>query len=276
MFHLVVLAIILLLLPSTIRPQQPVSVEVDEEAVAELLEADTRDPDEAMKAISDQKASEEAESRSREESEREEEEKKTSSASEEDPSDTTEAESTEKDPSGAYGKTVLIGDSRFSEFKIMGTVPASQVCSFPGVVCFWVTDEFGWADELIAAANTHPAKAIFGAGIDEAGVYGAEIDTVVRDYEAAIDFFLSYSPGTQIYVNAIIPTTEEAIEEFPGRAYVDEYNDAFQEMCEERDWNFIDANTGFDSSYYSFDGIHFNWAWYPIWLANFQELVGGI
>ena len=290
--HLVCLAIILLLLPSTIQWQQPVRADVDEEAVEELLEADTRDPEEAMKAISEQKASKEAASReaaskeaaskeaaSKEAASKEAASKEAASreaATEETSSEAAPTEAAPPTPPAAYGRTVLIGDSRFAEFKIMGIVPASQICAFPGTTHYWVTNEYGWAQELTAAAMLHPAKAVFGAGIDDAGVYGEQIDLVVHDYQAAIDLFLSYSPNTQIYVNAIIPATEAAIEEYPGRALVPEYNAAFQRMCAERGWTYIDANGGFDPGYYDPDGVHFIWDWYPTWLGNFQSIVGGI
>ena len=60
----------------------------------------------------------------------------------------------------------------------------------------------------------------------------------------------------------------------PGREKVGEYNSAIRSMCAQNGWNCIDASAGFNSSYYSGDGIHFLSSWYPIWFQNFRNLVG--
>ena len=243
-------------------------------------EAARKASEEAAKKASEKaakKASEEAAKKASEEAAKKASEEAARASSEAAAATTTPPTEPETEPPYvANGKTVLIGDSRFAEFRNTGLVPAEQVCGFPGCTFAWILDDYNWNTALVAAANTHPAKAIFGGGINDAGVYGSYISTVIADYQAAIDLFLSYSPNTQIYVNAIIPATEEAIKAYPGRALVPEYNAAFQRMCAERGWIYIDANGGFNDSYYVDDGIHLLWSWYPIWLNNFQSIVGGI
>ena len=188
------------------------------------------------------------------------------------PSETPPPETAPPAPQ-AYGKTVLVGDSRTAEFVNTGLLPASQCFFYPGAV-FALRDP-GFGQQAVNAANTHPAKAVFMNGMNDLGVYHGDAGIFIAEYQATIDTFLSISPGTQIYCNAIIPATPDATAQYPGRENVGGFNAAIQGMCASRGWTYIDANGGFQDAWYLADGVHFDWAWYPVWLGNFQAIVGG-
>ena len=172
-------------------------------------------------------------------------------------------------PGNNSGKVVFFGDSRTAGFYDYGILPKSQ-CYYYGGACYYYVHY----DNARAAAATHPAKIVFMCGQNDLGVYHGDASRFIAEYTNLIRTFASLSPSTVIYVNLLIPDTPAATAAMPGREKVGEYNSAIRSMCAQNGWNCIDASAGFNSSYYSGDGIHFLSSWYPIWFQNFRNLVG--
>ena len=165
------------------------------------------------------------------------------------------------------GQVVFVGDSRTAGFIGAGLMPRSRCFVYPGAC-------YAWYDNVRSAAAVKPAKVVFFGGMNDLGVWASDDTRFYNEYSALIKYFCSLSPNSVVYVNKIIPATQAAIQEFPGRAKVNEFNQRIAQMCAENGWICIDTSAGFQSAYYTGDGIHFNAAWYPIWWRNLKEKVG--
>ncbi len=167
----------------------------------------------------------------------------------------------------ATGQVVFVGDSRTAGFIGAGLIPASRCIVYPGAC-------YAWYDNVRKAAALKPSKVVFFGGMNDLGVYYGNDQIFYERYSALIKYFCSLSPGSRVYVNKIIPATQAAINQYPGRAKVNEFNARIQQMCSENGWICIDTSAGFKSEYYTGDGVHFNAPWYPIWFRNLREKVG--
>ena len=169
--------------------------------------------------------------------------------------------------SAATGQVVFVGDSRTAGFIGAGLMPASRCIVYPGAC-------YAWYDNVKKAAALKPSKVVFFGGMNDLGVYYGNDQVFYERYSELIKYFRSLSPGSKIYVNKIIPATQAAINQYPGRAKVNEFNARIQQVCNESGWICIDTSAGFKSEYYTGDGVHFNAPWYPIWFKNLREKVG--
>ena len=170
-------------------------------------------------------------------------------------------------PAVSGGQVVFVGDSRTAGFIGAGLMPASRCIVYPGAC-------YAWYDNVRKAAALKPAKVVFFGGMNDLGVYYGNDQIFYERYSALIKYYCTLSPGSRVYVNKIIPATQAAINQFPGRAKVNEYNARIQQMCNENGWICIDTSAGFRNEFYTGDGVHFNAPWYPIWFKNLREKVG--
>lgn len=170
-----------------------------------------------------------------------------------------------------FEHTAVIGDSRVE-----------------GVA--WVLDESevffnrgGYAAKLhdIArqAAAMYPGKALFWIGLNDMSVYEANVDAFIKDYEAMIRDFLSINPDCKIYVHNQPAVPQAGLDNFEFAEYIDEYNDAMLQMCDENGWTYVDGSTYLRSEYYAADGLHFQKTFYRYWaqdMANQLDLWGDL
>ena len=177
------------------------------------------------------------------------------------------AETTAAQPPVSTGLVVFIGDSRTSGFIGAGLMPASRCFVYGDSVDFWY-------DNVRAAAALQPSKVVFFGGQNDLGCFSGNTSVFISEYTNLIRYFRSLSPGTQIYCNLIFPCTDAAVAEMPGREKRNEYNAGIAQMCAENGWTCIDTTAGFNSSYFTGDGIHFSMSWYPTWWSNLRNSVG--
>ena len=155
------------------------------------------------------------------------------------------------------GVTVLIGDSRTYGFEAYGL--------YPGNLVFWTMNPVTLGDGNVqAAAALVPAKAVFLNGVDDILNYGA--GGAIGNYEGYIAAFQSMSPNTQIYVGAVVASTDPRLGEIPT------WNALVADMCARRGWGYIDASGGVSPG--AGDGIHFDGPNTQVWLNNIRAMAG--
>ena len=84
-------------------------------------------------------------------------------------------------------------------------------------------------------------------------------------------------PDVPIYINCILPITDEAIAQTPDLGYYPDYNEGLIKLCQEMGCTFIDNSTIVtDSSenLYEPDGEHVIQDYYPKWLTNMAQIAG--
>ncbi len=165
-----------------------------------------------------------------------------------------------------FSDTVVIGDSRVEG--VEWVLDSSKV--------FY--DRGAYAGDLIEtakqAAAMYSKKALFWIGLNDMGVYGEDVDEFVSDYVSLIEDFLLINPGCEIYIHNQPGVTEEGIESFPYATYIELYNEAMEEMCEKNGWTLVDGSAYLKEENYADDGLHFDKAFYQLWIQDMANQLG--
>lgn len=159
-----------------------------------------------------------------------------------------------------FSRSVVIGDSRVEG--AIWVLAQSEVFYSRGAHSATLHDT------ARNAAKMYPEKALFWLGLNDMGIYGADVEKYIKDYVALIEDFLSVSPKTKIYVQNMTPVGELGISKYPNAVYSDAYSQAIAGMCAAHGWTFLDGNRHFDPKYYASDGLHYDKKYYTLWVQD--------
>ena len=115
-----------------------------------------------------------------------------------------------------------------------------------------------------AVAKLQPRRVILTFGTNDLNP-GYKAADFVKNYQTGIEAIVTAYPSVDIIVNAIPPIGQQHSNQSLTQTQVDEYNKALVEMCQEKDWKFLnsaevlkDSVTGYAKSGYveTSDGIH--------------------
>ena len=107
-------------------------------------------------------------------------------------------------------------------------------------------------------------------------LYGAGVEEYISDYTDIIQELKDNIPNADIYVEGILPCNPELREEYWYYDYLDDYNAAMQQMCEDLDVTYFDPGfvlRAYPDSYNE-DGLHPSWHFYPLWLTYMARIAG--
>ena len=108
-------------------------------------------------------------------------------------------------------------------------------------------------------------------------IYGSASSEFIDAYRTQIKKIQTALPDVPIYINCILPITDEAIAQTPDLGYYPDYNEGLIKLCQEMGCTFIDNSTIVtDSSenLYEPDGEHVIQDYYPKWLTNMAQIAG--
>lgn len=164
----------------------------------------------------------------------------------------------------------LIGDSVSEGAKIYGFLNSSIL--FSKVGC-----SVAGAGELVESmVKMRPHKVFLALGINDIDNYGSKVEKFIDHYRNLISDIRSSLPDSDIYVSAILPMQQKAIDKEPKRKNVGLYNEKLEELCGEMDTVFL--NPGFileaDASLFEPDGIHVSKNFYYKWLTYMADIAG--
>ena len=107
-------------------------------------------------------------------------------------------------------------------------------------------------------------------------IYGSHVEKFIEKYRDLISGIRKSLPDSQIYVAAVLPVQQKAINKEAKMKNVELYNEYLEEMCEELKMTFLDP--GFilkmDDSLYEPDGIHTVKKFYYKWLTYLADMAG--
>ena len=181
------------------------------------------------------------------------------------------------DGSGVYDKitlqqkfagTAIIGDSITEAIWEYGFLDQDVVISQRGL-------SIGNANDQIAdAISMNPDHVFMAFGANDQEYYGSNIQSFIDAYKSQIQKLNAALPGVPVYINCVLPATEEAEESIPELQYWSQYNDALRAMCDELGLVFIDNSFILknDSSLYEPDGQHPVVSFYPEWLSYMADI----
>ncbi len=165
-----------------------------------------------------------------------------------------------------FEHSVVIGDSRVEG--VAWVLSSSYVFALRGAHAYQLYDT------ARQAAYMYPDKALFWVGLNDMGIYGANVDKFIDQYVALVADFLSINPGCKIYICSQPPVNATGLANYPNSQYVDLYNAAMQQMCSAHGWTYIDCSTYLRAEYYASDGLHFSKTYYQYWIQDMANQMG--
>lgn len=134
----------------------------------------------------------------------------------------------------------------------------------------------GAGDLVDSMKKMYPRKIFLAFGSNDLEKYGADADRFTEHYREMVSEIQSSLPDAQIYVAAILPIQQKAVDKEPKRKNVRLYNEKLKELCDMMELTFLDP--GFileqDSSLYEPDGIHAVKNFYYKWLTYLADMAG--
>ncbi len=170
---------------------------------------------------------------------------------------------------------VLVGESRTSGFSAYGYLDENHVLGGIG----WSIMEVPALFDQIAALS--PSYVIFCFGINEMPreigmpVYFPTPDVFMEELNNSIETIKELVPDVKIYMNCIVPCSEEGYRQAPGFTVIPEWNEYIRNYCEQKGYGFIDISDlcAEHVDMYREDGTHLVSEFYPYWGARILEVI---
>ncbi len=170
-----------------------------------------------------------------------------------------------------FAGSVILGDSITNSIVEYGYLDTDVVVAKLGL-------SVAGADEQIdTAIGLKPTHVFMAFGSNDLETYGSNSSEFIAAYKTQIQKIQAALPDVPIYINCIMPITDDAIAATPDLAYYPEYNDGLQTMCQEMGCTFIDNSSIIESSsenLYEPDGEHVIQDYYPKWLTHMAQVAG--
>lgn len=170
----------------------------------------------------------------------------------------------------AFKGTVILGDSITESIVEYGYLDTDVVVSERGM-------SVSNADDLISTAISMNPSVIFMAfGSNDLELYGENAQGFVDGYRVQVQKLQEAFPNVPIYINLVLPLTNDAINNTPDLQYYPQYNEELRTMCTDMgltpvDNSFILRN---NPTLYEPDGEHVTSEYYPQWLTSMAEMAG--
>lgn len=136
-------------------------------------------------------------------------------------------------------------------------------------------------DRLDYLINGKPAKLFIMIGINDLNS-GRSPEDVAADIGRIVELFAEGSPGTEIFVQSILPMNDDLRPKASERMHlVPAANDAIRKMCEEKGVAFLNVYPLFTDRHekldaaYSLDGLHLTGEGYLRWAEYLKPYVNG-
>ena len=170
-----------------------------------------------------------------------------------------------------FSGSVIIGDSITESIVEYGYLDTDVVVSKRGL-------NIHAADEQIdTAIKLKPTHVFMAFGSNDLELYGSASSQFIDAYRSQIRKIQDALPDIPIYINSILPITDEAIAENPDLGYYPDYNQGLESLCQELGCTFIDNTAIVENSsenMYEPDGEHVISDYYPKWLSHMAQAAG--
>lgn len=188
-----------------------------------------------------------------------------------------------------FSDAIFIGNSRTEGFALYSGLPKIRAYTARGasvstVFTDPVINHNGKKVSIMDAVGASPAfsKAYIMLGTNELGwAYG---DLFIKAYEKIIDTLRESNPDVTIYVQSILPVTQEKsdADKVYNNRKIGEFNALIQKMCTEKEVFYVNVAEGVCDENgvlpkdASFDGVHLNRASCEKWLAYLKTHTIGV
>lgn len=134
----------------------------------------------------------------------------------------------------------------------------------------------GMLNRISMIKSTTPEKVFIMGGINS--LTKRNIDLEISEYEKIIITLQEICPETTIYIQSVLPTSNEKETSLRDNETIDSFNLKLQKLCKKYNLQYIDLfsvflKNGELNSDLSSDGIHINSKGYDIWYKSIQEFI---
>ena len=165
-----------------------------------------------------------------------------------------------------FASSVVMGDAVAEGLAEYDVLNASSVVSKNGVHLDELDDQVAQAKEL------DPQIIFLSYGMSDVIETDGDTGQFRSEYEALVRKIEEEIPDAHIFVNAIFPVSDQALEEEPALEKIPDYNEVLHTMCVDMQIGFIDSTDLVRTQYYEEDGIHFTAEFYPVWADRMAEV----
>ncbi len=169
-----------------------------------------------------------------------------------------------------FSGTAIVGDSMIDAIAAYGILDDSVIFSKIGA-------SVSTAGEVLASMEAARPYAVFLCfGLNDMDLYGDKVDRFIKDYAACVKTLHEKVPFADVYICALSPVTEEAVQKTPAYKNIALYNREMKKMCEKTDAVFLDPSFILESrpDLFDQDGIHPKKAFYPRFLTFLADMAG--
>ncbi len=169
----------------------------------------------------------------------------------------------------------------FSDAAIVGDSVAEAIRGFDWINDANLQSEVGIslysAEDVIAGTEAlQPSTIFLTFSANCIKSYDEYVDSFISDYTTIIQRLQASVPQAEIYVQGIIPCDPNFLEEYSYYAYMDDYNTAISQMCDDLGCHYFNSNFILEAhpEIYADDGLHPGWQYYPLWMTYMAEVAG--
>ena len=170
-----------------------------------------------------------------------------------------------------FAGSVIIGDSITESIVEYGYLDTDVVVSKRGL------NVAAADDQISTAISLNPTHVFMAFGSNDLEVYGSDSTAFIDAYRTQIKKIQSALPDVPIYINCILPITDEAVAQTPDLGYYSDYNSGLINLCQELGCTYIDNAAIIENSsenLYEPDGEHVIQDYYPKWLTHMAQTAG--
>lgn len=169
-----------------------------------------------------------------------------------------------------FATSAIVGDSIVEGLQEYGFLNESIL--FDKIGC----SVAGAKDLVTSMIRVQPEKVFLAFGMNDMDNYGEKVEVYIGHYRKMLSRIQRELPDAKIYVLAVLPMQQNAIENNPNRQYVSLYNEKLEALCQEMKVTFL--NPGFileqNAEFYEPDGIHVVKSFYYKWLTYLADMAG--
>lgn len=166
---------------------------------------------------------------------------------------------------------------RFTGAVVMGDTVAQGLAEFDVLNTSSVTARIGGSlsdldSQIETVRKISPKSVLLAFGAEDVIATGGDADAFITEYTSALEQIRKELPEVNIFINAILPAQQEAVDREPVLDKIPGYNTALKELCDSRAIGFIDSTELAREEFYQPDGLHFTPDFYPLWAEHMAEV----
>jgi lysophospholipase L1-like esterase len=176
---------------------------------------------------------------------------------------------TEKDAIAQFKNSVFMGDSITEGFAVNEILPSESVMAGAGATAGYIYEEY--IDDL---TEKKPDSVFIMLGSDDMLMPVDDPKALFEsDLAKLINKIQEEVPDAKIYLQSIVPVTQEALKQEPRYERIEEYNELLMELSGEVSINYVDigALAKENPDLFAEDGVHFKKEFYQLWLNKLAE-----